>query len=450
MEAATARGVVVMNTPESGCVTTAELAIAHLFALARKIPQADRVMKEGRWDKSALMGAEVTGKTLGVAGLGRIGRVVADRALGLKMRVLAYDPYVTQEAAPPGVVVVGFDRLLAESDFVTVHVPLLESTRGLFDEKAFAKMKPGARLVHCARGGIVKEAALVEALRSGRLSAAALDVFEEEPPPADHPLRSMPQVVLSPHLGASTEEAKRAVGIDLARQIVALLRHGVVVNGVNVPHVAPQDAEFLAPFLSLAERLASLLMQLFGGGVAPKSIRLDAQGEIGERSRRPLMVAALIGALRHVARSLVTPVNAERLAKELGVPFSAEKSTLKKDFVNLLSVSIETADGARHTASGTLIGKRHVRMVQLDEFLLDAIPEGRLLVSFHDDRPGMIGTIGTALGEAGVNISRLQLGTPQGGGRAIGVLNIDAAAPERALERLRATPGIKRLLTVEL
>jgi D-3-phosphoglycerate dehydrogenase len=455
VEAATSRGIIVMNTPESGCVTTGELAIAHLFALARKIPEADRMMKDGKWEKTKLTGAEVTGKTLGVAGLGRIGRVVADRALGLKMRVLAFDPFVPQERAPAGVTMVPFDRLLAEADFVTVHMPLMAETKHVFDEKAFGMMKPGARLIHCARGGIVKESALLEALKSGRLAAAALDVFETEPPPADHPLRALPNVILTPHLGASTEEAKRAVGIDMARQIVELLKHGVTVNGVNVPHIAPADAEFLAPFLKLAERLASLLMQTFVAGVAPRprlrALRLLAQGEIGERSRKPLTVAALLGALRGATAGVVTPVNAERLAREAGVAVEAERTTLKKDFVNLVRVEIELDDGAKHSASGTLIGRRHLRMVELDSFLLDAIPEGRLLLSFHDDRPGVIGAVGTALGDAGVNISRMQLGVdPAAPGRALGVLNVDSEPPASAVARIGAVPGVRRLVSVAL
>jgi D-3-phosphoglycerate dehydrogenase len=452
VEAATARGITVMNTPESGCVTTGELAIAHLFALARKVPEADRMMKEGKWEKSKLTGVEITGKTLSLIGLGRIGRVVADRGLGLKMRVLAYDPYVTQEKAPAGVVMASLDRCLAEGDFVSVHAPLMDATHHLINERAVALMKPGARLIHCARGGIVKETAVVAALQSGHLAGAAFDVFEQEPPPADHPLRKLANVVLTPHLGASTEEAKRAVGIDMARQIVQLLKSGVVVNGVNVPHIGPSEAEFLAPFLSLAERLASLLVQLFAAEPSARltAVRIVTQGEVGERSLRPVLVSGLVGALRHRSDKTVTPVNAERLAKDLGVEVKAEQSRLKKDFVNLVRLEIDV-NGETHHASGTLIGRRHVRMVELDEFLLDAIPEGDLLVTFHDDRPGVVGAIGTALGDAGVNISRLQLGVPPGvRGRAVGVFNVDSPTPAAALTRIRAVPGIRRLAAVAL
>jgi D-3-phosphoglycerate dehydrogenase len=448
VEAATDRGIVVMNTPESGAVTTAELAIAHLLALARRIPLADRLMREGRWEKSKLSGVEVTGKTLGVLGLGRIGRVVAGRALGLAMRVIAHDPAVAADRVPEGVVMVPFERLLAESDFVTVHVPLLDATRHLIDEKAFALMKQGARLVHCSRGGIVKESALLAALESGRLAGAALDVFEQEPLPKDHPLAKAANVVLTPHLGASTEEARHAVARDIARQVVDCLRNGLVVNGVNVPHVAPADAEFLGPFLTLAERLASLLAQAWPGPIG--EIRVLTQGEVGERSQRPILVAALVGALRAGSRELVTPVNAERLAQARGVTVSSERSVLKRDFVNLVRVEIRSG-GERHAASGTLIGRRHLRMVELDEFLLDAIPEGSLLITRHEDRPGMMGRIGTILGDAGINIARLQLGLARDRTReAVGILNVDSPVPTAIADRLRAVPGILAVTTVAL
>lgn len=448
VDAATARGIVVMNTPESGAVTTAELAIALLFSLARKIPEADALLHAGRWEKSKLSGVEVTGKTLGVLGLGRIGRVVATRALGLSMRVIAFDPAVAADRVPQGVTMVTFERLLAESDFVTVHVPLMDATRYLLDEKAFALMKTGARLIHCSRGGIVKESALCEALASGRLAGAALDVFEHEPLGKDDPLIRAPNIVLTPHLGASTEEARHAVARDIARQVVDCLKTGLVVNGVNVPHVAPQDAEFLRPFLTLAERLASLLVQTYPGDL--REVLVQTQGEVGERSQRPILVSALVGALRARTADLVTPVNAERLAKAGGVAVSSDRSVLKKDFVNLVRVEVDVG-GERHAASGTLIGKRHLRMVELDEFLLDAIPEGHLLITRHKDQPGMMGRIGTLLGDAGINIARLQLGSArERSGEAVGILNVDSAVSPEVAERLRGVPGILRATTVTL
>jgi D-3-phosphoglycerate dehydrogenase / 2-oxoglutarate reductase len=448
VEAATARGIVVMNTPESGAVTTAELAIAHLMALARKIPEADRLLHEGRWEKTKLSGVEVTGKTLGVLGLGRIGRVVASRALGLAMRVIAHDPAVPEDRVPAGVTMVPFERLFAESDFVTVHVPLMDVTRHLVGAKAFELMKPGARLIHCSRGGIVDEAALIAALTSGRLAGAAVDVFEKEPLPKDDPLLRAPNLVLTPHLGASTEEARHAVARDIARQVVDCLKTGLVVNGVNVPHVAPGDAEFLSPFLTLAERLASLLVQAYPGAL--REVRIQTQGEVGERSQRPILVAALVGALRPGSSELVTPVNAERIAKARQIAVSSERSVLKKDFVNLVRVEI-VVGSEHHAASGTLIGRRHLRMVELDEFLLDAIPEGHLLITRHLDQPGMMGRIGTVLGDAGVNIARLQLGVArERSGEAIGILNVDSAVPPDVATRMRAVPGILDVKSVDL
>jgi D-3-phosphoglycerate dehydrogenase len=448
VDAATARGIVVMNTPESGAVTTAELAIAMLLAVARKIPLADRLMRERRWEKGRLTGVELTGKTLGLLGLGRIGRVVADRAAGLRMRVIAFDPHVPEGRVPPGVLMVPFERCLAESDFVSVHVPLLDSTRHLLDGAAFALMKQGSRLVHCARGGIVDEAALVAALHAGHLAGAALDVFEQEPPPPDHPLLALDSVVLTPHLGASTEEARRLVAVDIANQVVDCLRTGLVVNGVNVPHVSPADAAFLYPFLVLAERLGSLLVQASPGRI--ERVHVITQGEVGERTQRPVQVAALVGALRPRAARPVTAVSAETIAREAGIELGSERSTLKKDFVNLVRVEV-TVEGRMHSASGTLIGRRHLRMVELDGFLLDAIPEGHLLVTLHHDRPGVIGRIGTALGDAGVNISRLQLGVArERTGVAVGVLNVDAPVPEPVLAALRAMPDVETVTSVSL
>ncbi len=446
--AATARGIVVMNTPESGATTTGELAIALMLALARNAAAADHSIRQGKWEKSRFSGVEITGKTLGVVGMGRIGRVVADRALGLKMRVLGFDPYVKQERAPQGVLMVPFDRLLAESDFVSIHVPLLDSTKHLIDEKAFAQMKPGSRLIHCARGGIVKETALLKALQEKRIAGAALDVFEQEPIEKDHPLLKLDNVILTPHLGASTEEARRAVGIDIAREVVECLKTGTVVNGVNVPHIHPSEAEFLAPFLTLGERLASMLMQLHPGHL--ESIRVVTQGEVGEHKTLPIQVAAMIGALRHVCASPVTPVNAQAIAREKGIACEASHSTLKKDFVNLVRVELSVG-GEPCFATGTLIGLRHLRMVELDHFLLDAIPEGHLLVTRHRDVPGVIGRLGTLLGEAGVNISRLQLGLERPRrDRAIGILNVDGEVPPPVLARLRTLPEVETVTAVTL
>jgi D-3-phosphoglycerate dehydrogenase len=417
-------------------VTTGELAIALLVALARHVPAADAALKAGRWDKKKFTGTEISGKVLGVVGLGRIGRVVAERGKGLAMEVVAYDPFVTQERAPADVRMLDFDELLGCADFVSIHVPLADETRHLFGREPFAKMKKGARLIHAARGGIVDEAALVDALESGHLAGAALDVFETEPLPEDHKLRRLPNVVLTPHIGASTHEASRNVAVDLAKQIALCLEKGIVLNGVNVPRIAPSEAAAIGPYLDLAHDLAHLLSKIHGGERL-QSLRVTLQGGLTGNSAHPLTVAALVGALHGRAAGPVTPVNAERIAADQGVRVHTEHSTMKRDFLNLIRVEA-VFDERRHCVSGTVLGHRHGRLVELDDYVLDAIPESPLLVTFHRDQPGVLGKIGTVLGELGVNIGRMQLGPPPTAGRsALGIWNLDRALAPAQLERIR-------------
>jgi D-3-phosphoglycerate dehydrogenase len=445
--AATERGIVVMNTPEAGAVTTGEHAIALLLSLARNIPAADASMKAGEWEKSKFTGTELKDKVLGVLGLGRIGRVVAERGKGLAMQVIAHDPWVDADRAPSGVRLVTLDELLAESDFLTVHVPLSDDTRHLLGRERLARMKRGARLVHAARGGIVDEVALCEALRSNHLAGAALDVFEDEPLPADHALRRAPNIVLTPHLGASTREAKHNVSIEMARQVVTCLRRGIVLNGVNVPRIAPSEAAQIEPFLNLTHNLASFLLQVFPGTL--QSLRLTLQGELPATAAKPLCIAMLTGALQHRAKIPVTPVNAERIARAEKVRVHTESSALKRDFLHLVRVEA-LIDEERHFITGTVLGHRHGRMVELDRYLLDAIPEGPLLVTFHRDRPGVIGRIGTLLGCHEINISRLQLAAPQepADDVALGILNLSSPLPPAALQALRGSQEIVRACSV--
>lgn len=440
LDAATARGIVVMNTPDAGATTTAEHAIALLVSLARQIPAADQNLKSGQWDKKRFVGVELTGKVFGVVGLGNIGRIVAERGLGLAMEVIAHDPFVTPDRAPAGVRLVDLDELCARADFVSIHVPLMPATQHLFDADRLQKLKRGARLVHAARGGIVDDRALLAALERGHLAGAALDVFETEPLPADHPLRSRSDVILTPHIGASTHEAQRNVAVDLARQVVACLRNGVVLNGVNVPRIAPGQAALLTPFLDLAHRLAAFVCGLHAGRL--ESLRLTMQGAIAESAPRPLTVAALCGALHGRIDRTVTPVNAERIADELGIRVVREASTLKRDFVNLLRIEV-LIDGERHRVSGTVLGQRHPRLLEYDDRQLDAIPEPPLLVTWHHDRPGVLGKIATALGEMQRNIARLQLGAaPRDGAEALGIFNLDASLATEQLQTLEALPGV--------
>ncbi len=447
IDAATRRGIVVMNTPESGAVTTAEHAVAMLLSLARKIPLADRLLHEGRWEKSKLTGVEITGKTLGLLGLGRIGRVVADRALGLRMRVLAFDPHVPKDRVPEGVTLVPFERCLSEADFLSVHVPLLESTRHLLDAAAFAQVKPGCRLVHCARGGIVDEAALLGALEQGRVAGAALDVFEHEPMGASNPLLRHPGVVVTPHLGASTEEARRAVARDMARQVLLCLESGTVVNGINVPRIAPSEADFLTPFLNLGQRLASFLVQAFPGKLERLSIEM--QGELARRNEAAIRVAALVGALR-ASGETATPVNAGVVAERNDVHVDSTHRMIKPEYVDYLRVTA-VLDGQPRVAAGTLLGRRRLRMVELEHTSLDALPSGAMLLTIHEDQPGVIGRVGTLLGNAGINISRLQLGVKADGtGDALGLLNLDRGLDDGLLGETRALPFVRRALRISL
>ncbi|MCA8974627.1 MAG: phosphoglycerate dehydrogenase [Planctomycetes bacterium] len=445
VDAATERGIVVMNTPEANAVTTGEHAVALLVSLARCIPAADASIRAGKWEKSKFTGVELLGKQAGILGLGRIGRVVAERCRGLGMTVAAYDPFVSQKNAPDGVRMMDLDDLLQSSDFVSVHVPLLDETRGLLSTERIAMMKPGARLVHAARGGIVDEVALCAALHEGRLAGAALDVFEQEPLAADSPLRTAPNLVLTPHLGASTHEAKRNVSLEMGKQVALALQHGVVLNGVNVPRLSPADAAQVGPYLDLARELTSLLVQIYPGRL--QSLRLSLQGGIPASSHESLTAAMLSGALRHVVEGPVTPVNAARIAKDQNVRFHCEATSMKRDFMLLIRVEA-VIDEVRHFASGTVLGHRHGRLVELDGYIIDAIPEGPLLVTFHRDEPGVVGKLGTALGDLGINITRMQIGMPQNGDSALGILNLDQAPAADQLDRLRTITAIERLALV--
>ncbi len=445
--AATERGIVVMNTPEAGAVTTGEHALALLFALARHVPAADASVRAGKWEKSKFTGVEIRGKQLGILGLGRIGRVVGERACGLGMMVTAYDPFVTAANAPAGVRMLTLDELLATADFVTGHVPLMDETRHLLNAARIGTMKRGARLIHAARGGIVDEGALCKALESGHLAGAALDVFEQEPIAADSPLLQTKNLVLTPHLGASTHEAKHNVSIEMAKQVALCLQKGIALNGVNVPRIAPSDAAQVGPYLALVQHLASFLVQTFAGPL--RALRLTVQGGIPESAVRPLCVGMVVGALKPGTPGAITPVNAERIAKDRNVRVHAEASSLKRDFMNLIRVEAEIGD-QHHFATGTVLGHRHGRLVELDGYVLDAIPEAPLLVTFHRDQPGVVGRLGTLIGNAGINISRMQIGTADdpSTGPAVAILNLDRALDAAQLTAIRGLAAIERAALV--
>lgn len=445
--AATRRGIVVMNTPGGNNVTTAEHALSLLLACARLIPQANASLRSGKWERTKFTGTEVTGKTLGVIGLGNIGRIVADRARGLQMKVIAHDPFVTEETKPLGTDLVPLDELYARADFITVHVPLTADTRHLIDATAIAKMKRGVRIVNCARGGIVDEAALAEAIATGQVAGAALDVFEAEPPAADHPLVTLPQVVATPHLGASTGEAQVNVAIAIAEQIAAFLDHGTITSAVNMPALTAEQREFLGPFLSLGEKLGSLAFQLANVGAdahagAPVAVAVEYSGDVVEQPTQAVTAAVLRGLLVPILGDELNYVSAPALARERGLRVEETTAGKPSDFRNRVVVRVRFSSGVDHLVAGAVFGHGVGRLVKLDDFFLEAVPEGHILMLYNRDVPGVVGKVGTLLGANGVNIARLELGRERIGGRAVSLFHVDELIPEAVLAELRKLPEV--------
>ncbi len=440
VEAATRRGIVVMNTPGGNNVTTAEHAIAMLLALARNVAQATASVKQGKWERNRFMGTEVCNKTLGVLGLGNIGTIVAERARGLRMRVIAFDPFLTSEgAAKLGVELVTLDDLYARSDFVTIHTPLTAETRRLIDARALAKMKRGVRIVNCARGGIVVEEDLAAAIRTGHVAGAALDVFAEEPPAPGNACVSLDQVICTPHLGAQTDEAQVNVAVAVAEQVVAFLLRGVVQNAVNMPSLPPELLAVLRPYLRLAEKLGGLESQLVTDH--PEEIRITYGGTVAEHDTTSLTAAVLRGFLAHFLDSPVNYVNARHLAAERGIHVVETRTSQPTGFVNSVGVQVRTATGTT-TVEGTVFGEDTLRIVNINGFHLEAVPEGYILMLQNRDVPGVVGRVGTLLGSSNVNIARLELGREHVGGMAVSLIHVDEPVPEPVLEKLRSEPSI--------
>jgi D-3-phosphoglycerate dehydrogenase len=438
--AATERGVVVMNTPGGNTTAVAEHTMALLLSLARRVPAADASLKAGRWEKQRLQGVELFGKVFGVLGLGRIGSEVARRALGFRMHVIAYDPYLTREAAQRlGVESVELDELLARADFLSIHTPLTGDTRHLLGEAELARVKPGARIINCARGGIVEETALARAIRSGRIAGAAVDVFEEEPPPADHPLLGLDQVIVTPHLGAATDEAQTAVALAIAEQVADALVRGVVANAVNLPAVDAETVKEQAPYAALATSMGRFLAQMAEGRMA--EARLTYTGEVSTRSPAALTLAFLRGLLGTILAEHVTDVNAMLIAKARGLRVTETSTTESADYASLLTAELRTDRGASSVA-GTLFHRQEARFVSIDGYSLEALPQGWMLVFANVDVPGVIGRIGTLCGRYGINIAGMQLGRERRGGRAVSIVNLDDPMPAAALDEIRAMPDI--------
>ena len=437
--AASGRGVVVMNTPFGNSITTAEHAIALMMALARQIPEANASTQAGEWAKSRFMGIEVTGKTLGLIGAGNIGGIVASRAHGLKMKVVAYDPFLTEERAVElGVEKVDLDTLLSRADFVTLHTPLTDETRNILSRERLESAKPGIRIVNCARGGLIDEAALKDGLESGHIAGAALDVFAEEPA-TDNPLFGVPNFICTPHLGASTTEAQVNVARQVAEQMADYLVEGGVTNALNMPSLSAEEAPRLKPYMALAEKLGSLVGQLAHGALT--RISVEREGAAAELSGKPVTAAVLAGFMRRHSDT-VNMVNAPFLARERGMEVREVRNAREGVYHTLIRVTVETGAGPRSVA-GTLFGQDAPRLVEIFGVGIEATLAGDMLYIVNEDSPGFIGRIGSLLGEAGINIGNFNLGRREGGGDAVLLLSVDQPIPADVIARAEALAGVK-------
>ena len=433
VDAATRRGIVVMNTPGGNSVSTAEHSVAMLMALARNVPQATASMKAGHWEKAAFTGVELVGKTIAVLGLGKVGREVAERANGLHMRVLGYDPFMTDETIQSyGTQPARLEQVWAEADFLTFHLPLTPQTKHYLSTEQLARCKNGVRIINCARGGIVDEAALLAGLDSGKVAGVALDVFEDEPPAADSKLIAHDNVICTPHLAAQTQEAQSNVALQVAEQVRDVLVAGVIRNAVNVPSIEPEVYEKLRPYLDLGERMGRIQGQLAEGSL--ERITIEYRGEVTTQATSPLTAAVLKGVMEtFAADGSVNLVNAPMVAQERGIRVDELKSSDPGDYASLLTVILE-AGGQRRVLSGTLFGRRDPRVVRLDQYDIDAAPDGHMLFYLNDDIPGIIGRVGSIMGGHDVNIARMSCGRQQVGGKALTVLNVDSHMPQAALD----------------
>jgi D-3-phosphoglycerate dehydrogenase len=444
--AATKRGVVVMNTPTGNVITTAEHAVAMMLALTRNIPEGTHSLKEGRWEKKKLQGRELYQKTLGVIGYGKIGSIVADRGRGLKMRVVIYDPFVPPEKIQnDGFEYADLEDLYKQADYITIHVPKMKNTMNLINKTAFDQMKTGVMLINCARGGLVNEQDLYDAITSGKVAGAALDVFETEPP-ENNPLVSLPQVICTPHLGASTKEAQTNVAVMVAEQIIDYLTTGTIVNAVNVPSVTGEILEKVGPYLTLAEQMGTLQAQLIKG--APKEVVVEYFGDFKGIDLSPVTTALLKGLLTPMVQDVVNFVNAHVLANQRGIKVTETTSAGHDEYTYLITAKVVTTEG-ESVVSGTIFGKKDTRIVRINTFRLELIPSGHMALIFNQDVPGSIGEIGTTLGKHQINIGRMQVGQEAGGDRNIIFLCTDTPIPAEVIEELRSLRTVKIVIPLE-
>lgn len=445
--AATKRGIIVMNTPGGNVVTTAEHAIAMMLALTRNVPLGTSTLKSGKWEKNRLQGREIFNKVLGVIGFGKIGSIVADRAYGLKMKVIVHDPYVTPELIEKaGFQCVSFEELFKKSDYITVHVPKLKATTGLLNKKAFDQMKDGVMIINCARGGIVDEDDLYDAMKSGKVAGAALDVFVNEPP-GNSKLFELEKLICTPHLGASTHEAQSNVAVAIAEQIIDYLENGTIINAVNVPSVTGKLLTRLGPFLTLADRMGCLQTQLSCGAI--KEVIIEYAGDFFGLDLSPVALATLKGLLTPIVKDDVNFVNAQLLAKERGIKITETTVSNSGHYVNLISVRLITTE-MTNTVSGTIFGKDDPRIVRINNFGLELVPKGHLALIHNIDKPGAIGSIGSTLGKHDINIGRMQVGQEEEGERNIIFFATDTPIPDHVRDELQALPLVKTVTLLEL
>ncbi|SKB11647.1 D-3-phosphoglycerate dehydrogenase [Planktothrix sp. PCC 11201] len=447
--AATRKGIVVVNSPEGNTIAAAEHALAMMLSMSRYIPDANQSVKSGKWDRKSFVGVEVYKKTLGIVGLGKIGSHFAAAAKAMGMKLLAYDPFISQERADQiGCRLVDLDLLVQESDYITLHIPKTKETYHLFNAEVFAKMKPTARLINCARGGVIDEAALADALRTGQIAGAALDVFENEPLEADSPLRELgSKIVLTPHLGASTEEAQVNVAIDVAEQIRDVLLGLPARSAVNIPGLYPDVLEKLKPYLQLAETLGNMVGQLAGGRIDFLDVRL--QGELAGTKSQAVVVASLKGLLSQALRERVNYVNASIEAKERGIRVIETRDASLMDYTGSLHLEAKGSLGT-HSVTGALLGDHEIRITSVDDFPINVPPTRYMLFTLHRDVPGIIGKIGSLLGSFNVNIASMQVGRKIVRGEAVMVLSLDDPLPEGILAEIIKVAGIRDAYTVTL
>jgi len=445
--AATKRGIVVMNTPTGNVVTTAEHAISMMLSLSRNIPQGTASLRAGKWEKKKLCGRELFNKVLGVIGFGKIGSIVADRGRGLKMQVIVYDPYVTPERIEKaGFECVSLEELYKRSDYITVHVPKLKDTIGFLNKDAFAQMKTGVMVINCARGGIVDEKDLYDAIKLGKVAGAALDVFATEPP-GNSPLFELEHVIGTPHLGASTQEAQENVAVAVAEQIVDYLKNGTIVNAVNVPSVTGELLKKLSPYLTLGDRLGALQAQFCQGPL--KEVIVEYTGDFQGLDMAPVTTSILKGLLTPTIKDAVNFVNANVIAKERGIKVTETTNSGSEEYINLITVQIITTE-MTNKVSGTIVGKNEPRVVKINHFRLEMIPQGHAAIIYNDDKPGAIGSIGVTLGKHNININRMQVGQEEQGDNNIIFLRTDTPIPPEVVEELRNLPLIKKVTPLEL